>query len=70
MQGNVLRYEVVHLPLLNILGFWDRRFLTLFFFLFFFSMDRAESLLQSNGMVQGYKNYGTKLTGMPHKNIR
>ena len=26
-----------------------------------------ESILQSNERAQGYKNYGTKLTGMPHK---
>ncbi|XLR07824.1 hypothetical protein S83_035762, partial [Arachis hypogaea] len=26
-----------------------------------------ESILQSNERAQGYNNYGTKLTGMPHK---
>ncbi|XP_027367214.1 uncharacterized protein LOC113873334 isoform X3 [Abrus precatorius] len=29
-----------------------------------------ESLLQSNGRVQAYKNYSTKLVGLPHTNIR
>ncbi|RDY07306.1 Increased DNA methylation 1, partial [Mucuna pruriens] len=29
-----------------------------------------ESLLQSKGRVQAYKNYNTKLVGMPHTNIR
>ncbi|TKY52827.1 Increased DNA methylation 1 [Spatholobus suberectus] len=28
-----------------------------------------ESLLQSNGRVQAYKNYGSKLVGIPHTNI-
>nr|KYP74110.1 Chromodomain-helicase-DNA-binding protein 4 [Cajanus cajan] len=36
---------------------------------FLFAVGSAESLLQSNGRVQAYKNYGTKLVGMPHTKI-